>query len=1120
MAFPTRQSEATEEDTNVDAHTATPVRYVSLDEVYSATTPCLSARGSSGLTSKKIKARKLPSVTDQAEGPEVDEMDRGDDPLYNGDSKGDDGGARAFRRRPRVGNVPLVHVYSRRTKRPVCGADRPSLFDILIARAEAALGLPIKAEFGEDMEMGEGMDEGINCSKSEAEVTPRKKRKCRGGELAKLGVSSSDLHDMSGPRLRENRRPNGNTYCDRRKRRKRDSSVRDNIRGLPTKKRWVRLSYDDADPKIFVGLQCKVFWPLDADWYTGSILGYDPDTNKHNVKYEDGDKEDIALANEKIKFYLSPNEMQQMNLKYSIKSMDSDACDYEEMVVLAASLDDCQEPEPGDIVWAKLTGHAMWPGLVVDDSHISAQGISNKASVGRSVSVQFFGTHDFARIKTKQIISFLRGLLSSLHLKCKKPRFVRALEEAKTYLSEQRLPRRMLLLQSGRTTDDCVSASDEDGESGDSAEDCMGNENSQRKLEGLGTLPYVLGDLQVISLGKIVRDSEFFQDGKYIWPEGYTAMRQFTSIKDPRARASYKMEVLRDPELKTRPLFRVSLDSGEQFKGSTPSACWDKIYKRLKKAYSGMADGVIAEAGVETTFKHGSHMFGFSNPKVAKLIQCLSKSRHLTKVSMSKFPVGYRPVRVEWKDLDKCSVCHMDEEYANNLFLQCDKCRMMVHAKCYGELEPVDGVLWLCNLCRPGAPDPLPPCCLCPVIGGAMKPTTDGRWAHLACAMWIPETCLSDVKRMEPIDGISRINKDRWKLLCSICGVQYGACIQCSNNTCRVAYHPLCARAAGLCVELEDEERLHLLSIDDEDEEHCIRLLSFCKKHRQPSNERPGLDEHVNQIERQCSNYDPPSNPSGCARCEPYSSFGRRGRKEPEALAAASLKRLFVENQPYLVGGYSQHLLAGLPSNGVAVNKYSSRLHQLRFHQVDTSDSVSSMAEKYKFMRQTFRKRLAFGKSGIHGFGIFTKQPHRAGDMVIEYSGELVRPPIADRREHFIYNKLVGAGTYMFRIDDERVIDATRAGSIAHLINHSCEPNCYSRVISVNGDEHIIIFAKRDIERWEELTYDYRFFSIDEQLACYCGFPGCRGVVNDTEAEEQAAKLYVPRSDLVEWKGD
>lgn len=37
------------------------------------------------------------------------------------------------------------------------------------------------------------------------------------------------------------------------------------------------------------------------------------------------------------------------------------------------------------------------------------------------------------------------------------------------------------------------------------------------------------------------------------------------------------------------------------------------------------------------------------------------------------------------------------------------------------------------------------------------------------------------------------------------------------------------------------------------------------------------------------------------------------------------------------------------------------------------------------------------------------------------------------------------------------------------------QPNCYSRVITVNGDEHIIIFAKRDIPTWEELTYDYRF---------------------------------------------
>lgn len=43
---------------------------------------------------------------------------------------------------------------------------------------------------------------------------------------------------------------------------------------------------------------------------------------------------------------------------------------------------------------------------------------------------------------------------------------------------------------------------------------------------------------------------------------------------------------------------------------------------------------------------------------------------------------------------------------------------------------------------------------------------------------------------------------------------------------------------------------------------------------------------------------------------------------------------------------------------------------------------------------------------------------------------------------------------------------------------------------------------------------------MDKQLACYCGFPRCRGVVNDIEAEEQAAKIRVPRCDLAQWKGE
>ncbi|XP_060181088.1 histone-lysine N-methyltransferase ATX2-like [Lycium barbarum] len=994
----------------------------------------------------------------------------------------------------------------------------------------------VKSERDDD-----GEDDGVVVVKHINKKKEKKRRKLVNPELANLGVDANIIGQLNESCSRGTRNSAGKNKVDTNhggddcknsnstgniKKRKENCILENHLNnkssGSRRTKKWVWLSFEGVDPKKFIGLQCKAYWPLDADWYTGRIIGYNSETGRHHVKYVDGDEEHLLLSNERIKFSVSLEEMNRLKLRPSDTSPETDAIDVDEMVVLAASLEDCEALEPGDIIWAKLTGHAMWPAIVLDESLAGGRKGLNKVSGENSVLVQFFGTHDFARVKLKQVISFLRGLLSSFHLKCKKPKFVQGLEEAKMYLSEQKLSKRMLRLQNRINADNNTDSEEDEGSSDSEDEGGL-----RRKLEDVKNCPFELGDLQVVSLGKIVEDSDLFRDEKFIWPEGYTAVRKFPSVTDPGVRVSYKMEVLRDPDFRTRPLFRVTSDSGEQFKGSTPSACWNKVYKRMRKTQVDNFDESVSGGESERTFGSGSHMFGFSHPEILKLIKELSNSRLLAKslkLASSKnqgLPAGYRPVRVKWKDLDKCNVCHMDEEYENNLFLQCDKCRMMVHARCYGEREPMDGVLWLCNLCRPGAPVVPPPCCLCPVIGGAMKPTTDGRWAHLACAIWIPETCLSDIKRMEPIDGLRRISKDRWKLLCSICGVPYGACIQCSNHTCRVAYHPLCARAAGFCVELEDEDRLHLIPMDDDEEGQCIRLLSFCRKHRAVSNDRPAVDECVGQKACGYSDYTPPSNPSGCARSEPYNYFGRRGRKEPEVLTAASLKRLYVEDRPYLVGGHSQHdQSSDTLSSSFAGSRYSVDLQKLRCSQLDVSRSILSMVEKYNFMKETFRKRLAFGKSGIHGFGIFTKLPHKAGDMVIEYTGELVRPSIADRREHLIYNSLVGAGTYMFRIDDERVIDATRAGSIAHLINHSCEPNCYSRVINVNSNPHIIIFAKRDIKQWEELTYDYRFFSIDEQLACYCGFPRCRGVVNDTEAEERMAKQYAPRNELIDWGGE
>lgn len=98
----------------------------------------------------------------------------------------------------------------------------------------------------------------------------------------------------------------------------------------------------------------------------------------------------------------------------------------------------------------------------------------------------------------------------------------------------------------------------------------------------------------------------------------------------------------------------------------------------------------------------------------------------------------------------------------------------------------------------------------------------------------------------------------------------------------------------------------------------------------------------------------------------------------------------------------------------------------------------------------------------------------------------------------FVLHHHQGIGCYMFRIDDFDVVDATMHGNAARFINHSCEPNCYSRVIHVEGQKHIVIFALRKIYRGEELTYDYKFPIEDasNKLSCNCGAKRCRRFLN------------------------
>jgi len=142
-------------------------------------------------------------------------------------------------------------------------------------------------------------------------------------------------------------------------------------------------------------------------------------------------------------------------------------------------------------------------------------------------------------------------------------------------------------------------------------------------------------------------------------------------------------------------------------------------------------------------------------------------------------------------------------------------------------------------------------------------------------------------------------------------------------------------------------------------------------------------------------------------------------------------------------------------------------------------------------------QHLRFDKSKIHGWGVFAEEPINAGDMIIEYRGELIGNAVADKREREY--KDVKMDDYMFRIDAFTVCDATMLGNVARYINASCSPNCYTQIITAGENRRIVIYAKRDIVRGEELCYDYKFsleYDPTERIPCHCGAPGCRGFMN------------------------
>ncbi|KAF7836603.1 protein Jade-1 [Senna tora] len=175
-----------------------------------------------------------------------------------------------------------------------------------------------------------------------------------------------------------------------------------------------------------------------------------------------------------------------------------------------------------------------------------------------------------------------------------------------------------------------------------------------------------------------------------------------------------------------------------------------------------------------------------------------------------------------------CDVCQSTDGDPSDPIVFCDGCDLMVHASCYGNplVKGIPEGDWFCEKCKASSSSleengkGMVSCCLCPVNEGAMKPTRDGRWAHIVCALLVPEVFFRDPEGRDGID-CSKVPKKRWLEKCYICKCSNGCAIVCSEIKCPLAFHVTCGLKEDLSIEYQEGKK------------NATIVAGFCNTHTQ-----------------------------------------------------------------------------------------------------------------------------------------------------------------------------------------------------------------------------------------------------------------------------------------------
>lgn len=148
-------------------------------------------------------------------------------------------------------------------------------------------------------------------------------------------------------------------------------------------------------------------------------------------------------------------------------------------------------------------------------------------------------------------------------------------------------------------------------------------------------------------------------------------------------------------------------------------------------------------------------------------------------------------------------------------------------------------------------------------------------------------------------------------------------------------------------------------------------------------------------------------------------------------------------------------------------------------------------------------------KTEKKGYGVRALEAIPKNTFIYEYTGEVIDEQRYNRRK-ILYERKNLQHFYFMQLQKDEFIDATMKGSIARFCNHSCNPNAYVDKWIVGVKLRMGIFAKRNIEIGEEITFNYNVDRYGaEAQPCYCGEANCIGFLG---GKTQSNGLALPRT--------